>query len=131
MDAPQEIGELRIGAQAHMNFAHLTGDFNPIHVDQAVGRRSIFGNVIVHGMNVALSSIEIYLATRMMRDPAAPLPDIARIQVQFLKPTFVDECLSIICVSSDRKRTRLSVRHEQADLAKITLVARFNQFART
>lgn len=107
-----------------MSFAHLTGDYNPVHVDEAVGRRSSFGNVIAHGMNVVLSSIERYLAARILLDPAEPLPDIARIQLQFLKPVFVDECLSIVCVSSDRKRTRLSVRHQQSDLVKITLVWR-------
>jgi hypothetical protein len=57
-----------------------------------------------------------------MRQAAASLPDIARIQLQFPKPVFVDECLSIVCVSADRKRTRLSVRRQQSDLAKITLV---------
>jgi acyl dehydratase len=123
MDVAQEIGELRIDAQSQMNFAQLTGDHNPIHVDAAVGRRSSFGDVIAHGMNVALSSIERYLAARI-RKTAAPLPGIARIQLQFLKPVFVDECLSIVCVSSDRKRTRLSVRHQQSDLATITLVWR-------
>jgi len=124
MDAPQEIGEFCIDAEAQTSFARLTGDFNPVHVDEAVGRRSSFGNVIAHGMNVALSSIERYLAARTARDPAAPLPDIARIQLQFAKPVFVDECLSIVCVSSDSKRTRLAVRHQQSDLAKITLVWR-------
>jgi acyl dehydratase len=65
MDAAQEIGELRIDAQSQMNFAHLTGDHNPVDVDAAVGRRSSFGNVIAHGMNVALLAIEQYLAARL------------------------------------------------------------------
>jgi acyl dehydratase len=123
MDAAQEIGELRIDALSQMNFARLTGDYNPVHVDAAVGRRSSFGNVIAHGMNVALSATERYLAARL-RETAAPSPDIARIQLQFLKPVFVDEPLSIVCVSADRKRTRFSVRHQQSDLATITLVWR-------
>jgi len=123
MHVAQEIGDLRIDARSQMNFAHLTGDHNPIHVDAAVGRRSSFGDVIAHGMNVALSSIERYLAARS-RETAAPPPGIARIQLQFLKPVFVDEGLAIVCVSSDRKRTRLSVRHQQSDLATITLVWR-------
>jgi hypothetical protein len=38
MDAAQEIGELRIDARSQMNFAHLTGDHNPVQVDVAVGR---------------------------------------------------------------------------------------------
>jgi len=121
MDAPREIGELRIDAEAQTNFARLTGDYNPIHVDAAVGRRSSFGNVIVHGMNVALSAIERFLAAHM-HEAAAALPELARLQLQFLKPVFVEENLLIVCISSDRKRTRLSVRHEQSDLAKLTLV---------
>jgi hypothetical protein len=52
------------------------------------------------------------------------VPNIARIQLRFPKPVFVDECLLIVCVSADRKRTRLSVRRQQSDLAKITLVWR-------
>ena len=121
MDAAQEIGELRIDARSQMNFAHLTGDHNPVHVDAAVGRSVELRKCIAHGMNVALSAIERYLAARM-RQAAASLPDIARIQLQFPMPVFVDECLSIVCVSADRKRTRLSVRRQQSDLAKITLV---------
>ena len=39
MDAAQEIGELRIDARSQMNFAHLTGDHNPVQVDVAVGRQ--------------------------------------------------------------------------------------------
>ena len=120
MDAPREIGELRIDAEAQTNFARLTGDYNPIHIDAAVGRRSSFGNVIAHGMNVALSAIDRFLAAHI-HEAAAPLPELARPQLQFLKPVFVDENLLIVCISSDRKRTRLSVRHEQSDLAEITL----------
>ncbi len=121
MDAPREIGALRIDAEAQTNFARLTGDYNPIHFDAAVGRRSSFGNLIAHGMNVALLAIERFLAAHT-HGAAAPLPRLARLQLQFLKPVFVEEDLLIVCMSSDRKRTRLSVRHEQSDLAKITLV---------
>jgi acyl dehydratase/NAD(P)-dependent dehydrogenase (short-subunit alcohol dehydrogenase family) len=121
MNAPVEIGELRIDSEAQADFACLTGDYNPIHLDAAVGRRSSFGNVIVHGMNVALSAVERYLAA-CKREAAAPLPQLARLQLQFLKPVFIDERLSVVCSSSDRKRTRLAVRHEDADLARVTLV---------
>jgi hypothetical protein len=29
-------------------FAHLSGDFNPIHVDPIAGRRHMFGEPVVH-----------------------------------------------------------------------------------
>ncbi|MEK7551819.1 MAG: MaoC family dehydratase [Patescibacteria group bacterium] len=34
-------------------FARLTGDYNPLHVNLKFGKRSIFGNNIAHGMFVA------------------------------------------------------------------------------
>jgi acyl dehydratase len=62
MDAAQEIGELRIDARSQMNFAHLTGDHNPVQVDVAVGRSVELRKCHRSGMNVVLSAIERYLA---------------------------------------------------------------------
>lgn len=52
-----EIGE-RVTFSRHWTdadvsaFAHLVGDFNPIHVDEEYARRSLFERRIVHGMLV-------------------------------------------------------------------------------
>lgn len=35
------------------SFAQLTGDFNPIHVDEDLALRTVFGGRIAHGMLVA------------------------------------------------------------------------------
>lgn len=42
-----------ITAQDVLDFARLTGDRNPLHVDEEFGRRSAFGGNIVHGMLAA------------------------------------------------------------------------------
>jgi len=44
--------ERKISKQDVMDFARLSGDFNPLHVDEDFGKKSPFGNNIVHGMLV-------------------------------------------------------------------------------
>src|SRR3989338_2219686 len=39
-----------ISTEDVQHFARLTGDHNPLHVDEAFGKESIFGKNIVHGM---------------------------------------------------------------------------------
>jgi acyl dehydratase len=40
----------KISKKDVMAFADLTGDFNPLHTDDAFGTKSQFGSTIVHGM---------------------------------------------------------------------------------
>jgi len=41
------------------DYAHASGDFNPIHVDHEFASRSQFGGTIAHGMMVAATISEI------------------------------------------------------------------------
>jgi len=38
-------------------FSKISGDYNPIHVDPNFSRRSIFGSVVVHGINLVLFAL--------------------------------------------------------------------------
>lgn len=110
------LAQLRIDAQSQENFARLSGDHNPIHVDRHAGQRSVFGDVVVHGMNTVLSALETCLANGSL-----PIAGWTRLQVQFLKPVFVAEPLDLACISRDDKRLRVVVRAGEADVVKITL----------
>lgn len=54
----KEIGFLEVGAKAGLDFAKLTGDFNPIHWIPAAARASGFPNVILHGFGTMARTIE-------------------------------------------------------------------------
>jgi len=43
----------KISQKDVMDFAHFTGDFNPLHVDRTFGEKSIFKRNIAHGMLTA------------------------------------------------------------------------------
>ncbi|MFL2756627.1 MAG: MaoC family dehydratase [Dehalococcoidia bacterium] len=49
-------------AQDNINrYAEVSGDFNPIHIDEEFGKQSQFGKNIAHGMMVAATISEIML----------------------------------------------------------------------
>jgi len=56
--AAREIGFWRLPANAGLDFAKLTGDFNPIHWIPAYARASGFRNVILHGFSTMARAAE-------------------------------------------------------------------------
>jgi len=73
-----------------LNFAELSGDDNPIHVDEKHGRDSIFGKNIVHGMLVAS------LFSKIVGVYCPGLNSLYLSQsVKFKKPLFFDEEIEV------------------------------------
>ena len=73
-----------------VNFAGLSGDFYPIHVDQHYAEQSRFGRRIAHGVLV------LSFATGMV--PAVPGRVVAFYgidRLRFLKPTFIGDTVHV------------------------------------
>lgn len=94
-------------------FAHATGDVNPIHLDELEGRRSRFGRRVVHGMlsaslfptlfSLALPGA-VYLAQELKFDQPVFVGDTVRAvievsQVRVIQSEHQDECL-LVCHTS-------------------------------
>jgi acyl dehydratase len=60
-------------------FAELTGDRNPMHMDDAIAKRTQAGACVVHGMHVALWMLDQCVIA------GVELESVARIKVQFTK----------------------------------------------
>jgi MaoC like domain len=82
---PLDVRELsfgRIGADAGLDFAKLTGDFNPIHWIPAYARAAGFRTCILHGFSSMARAIEI-LNRRLF---VGEVSRLAWIDVRFRKP---------------------------------------------
>ena len=93
------INELIIGESASTTmtitsekieqFAEVSGDFNPIHLDDEAAKDSIFGRRISHGMLVA-SMFSAVLANQLPGSGCIYLGQ----ELRFMKPVFVDDVIT-------------------------------------
>lgn len=83
----------KVTAEAVETFAHVTGDANPIHLDEAYAARSRYGRRIAHGMLIA-SYVSTLLGTKF------PGPGTIYMSqgFRFLKPVFLGDTLEIAAV---------------------------------
>jgi len=71
-------------------FAEVTGDDNPIHIDEEAGRQSRFGKPVVHGVYV------LGLASKVLgRDFPGPGSIAVSLSAKFLRPVPVGEEVTI------------------------------------
>jgi len=77
----------RISNESQANFAILSGDYNPLHIDEEFSRRSQFGVPVVHGMHLLLLALEKSTLTGLVQ--------IRNLQIEFRSAVKVDELFSI------------------------------------
>ena len=74
-----------------LEFARLTGDDNPIHIDKEYGRASEFGRNIVHG-NFVVASFSSGIADNF----PGPGTIVMQKEILFIRPVFTDERYKLI-----------------------------------
>jgi len=88
--------QFAITATESSRFAQLSGDFNPLHLDATVARRTQFGSTVVHGIHLLLQSLDAV---------AGDLPPqrftIASLAVTFSNPMRTGGLLQIRVLNDD------------------------------
>jgi len=81
-----------------VNFACLTGDFDPLHVDHETARGTAFGKPIAHGL-LGLSFLAgLSIAAPRMRTAAF----VAIREWKFLKPIFFGDTVHVVCEVAEK-----------------------------
>lgn len=101
-DAPQTGDEARFNrtiaeCDVH-NFAGLTGDFAPAHMDAALMRRSVFGQRVVHGALLIglMSTASTMVAGRFgLGNGAEILVSLGYDRIRFRAPVFIGDTVTV------------------------------------
>ena len=107
-------------------FATVSGDFDPIHVDEAYARTTPFGRRIVHGcLSLALLSTVSALISRRARDRGSRGTSVSLgyDRIRFLAPVFVGDTLTArytvleLDPATQRSRAKVEVLKANGELA--------------
>lgn len=95
-------------------FGALTGDVNPMHMDEQAARRTQAGAPVVHGIHILCWALDATLASAEERA-------VSSVQCKFLKFVFVDQQVALRVVQRDAGTLKLSVDAGGVSCALITM----------
>jgi len=72
-------------------FARLTGDNNPIHIDEEFGKKSQFGRNIVHG-NLVVATFSADIGNKF----PGPGTIVIQKEIVFIRPVFIGETYTLL-----------------------------------
>ncbi|MBO8161294.1 MAG: MaoC family dehydratase [Thermosipho sp. (in: Bacteria)] len=92
-----------------LKFAEITGDKNPIHINEEYAKKSIFGGRISHGI-LLLG----YLSAVLGMEFPGPGTIYMKQEAKFLKPVYVGEkikiCIEVKEKNDEKKRVKVSTQ---------------------
>ena len=123
-----EVGESAefsrtVSADDFARFAELSGDFDPIHLDEAYAARSRYGRRIAHGiLGMAPLSAASSIISRRAKERGAPGVSVSLgyDRIRFLKPVFIGDTLTarytVQALEADRSRSKVEVLNQRGEL---------------
>ncbi len=92
-DTAQEIARIKLSRRSGLDFALLTGDFNPVHWVGMYARLSGFRNVILHGLGTFAHTVETLNRTVLNGRP----DQLTMLELHFTRPLVLPGTPAVYC----------------------------------
>jgi hypothetical protein len=99
-------------------FAKLSGDYNPVHLDEMAARRFQFGQPIVHGTHLLLWALDCWLKCRQKSI------ELCSLNVDFKKPVVLNE--DVRCFFSSQGDDGVRIELSIEDSVVVVIQARWS-----
>lgn len=102
--AMKELGSKTVSWEEQRNFARVTGDYNPVHMDDIAARRTQAGKALVHGMHMVMWALDRLIAEEVLSMP------LAGFKARFSKMVYVGETIALWVIRESGSLVSAQVR---------------------
>ena len=85
-----------------VKFSKLSGDLNPIHLDQSYAANTLFQKIVVHGLNIVIWSLEKVIPSN--------IKNIIRIKINFLKIVYLNEEIFLNVIKKNKNEIQIIIK---------------------
>jgi MaoC dehydratase-like protein/short subunit dehydrogenase len=111
-------GQFEITAQQNDDFAALSGDYNPLHIDAIYARRLQFGRTVIHGIHHLLRVCDVIA---LQLDDSLNF-NISLLDAYFPNPASLGQPIEYTCIISDDFRSfSINSRFENKTILSATI----------
>jgi acyl dehydratase len=96
-------------------FAKLSGDYNPMHMDPVVARRTQAGAAVVHGVHLLLWGLDLLAASK------PDMPVFGTVKARFDKMVYVGDTAAAVLTGLDEAGARLEIRADGKTTSQIVI----------
>jgi acyl dehydratase len=108
------LGTFSVSQEFTADFAKLSGDFNPLHVDPVIARRYQFGSTVVHGICGTLKALDL------LSEKIPGGSSIATLKIQFNKPIRHGDNVDVHLVSNENEqRLELTINGKKSQVINV------------
>ena len=107
------LSSRRFTLEDQLEFAEISGDWNPMHVDPVAARRTIYGDVVVHGIHSLLWALEC------VAQVAGEKHGLSHLKTEFKRQMHLDDVISCKLLRLDNRDFKLCLEAKGRLLVRI------------